>query len=63
MTAKIIYGTAWYDLNTLTAAIDILITVRKKERTAELVISAVLQGFRAIDTGKLLWLHRSCVPS
>lgn len=30
-----------------------LIACRKKEKTTALVISAVLAGFRAIDTGKL----------
>lgn len=30
---------------------------RKKERTKELVVSAVLHGFRAIDTGELKRVH------
>jgi len=33
------------------------IIFRKKERTAALVVSAVLAGFRAVDTG---WLRIHC---
>lgn len=36
-------------LNTLSSKIDD--SSRKKERTTALVVSAVLNGFRAIDTG------------
>lgn len=53
-TAKIIYGTAW--LEHIPTPVYLLGSdshreLRKKERTTALVVSAVLHGFRAIDTG------------
>ena len=52
--AKIIYGTAWCVLVHMCSFIPIIILdTRKKERTTALVISAVLHGFQAIDTGML----------
>jgi hypothetical protein len=53
MNAKIIYGTAWCVAYIKTGPVYPSISGRKKERTAALVVSAVLAGFRAIDTG---WL-------
>jgi len=52
MNAKLIYGTAWY-LHQGKLEPWWLMIRRKKERTTALVVSAVLAGFRAIDTGKL----------
>jgi hypothetical protein len=51
MNAKIIYGTAWYGIILYIRILHNPTIRRKKERTSALVLSAVLAGFRAIDTG------------
>jgi len=53
MNAKIIYGTAWHAIfiHHFSRKLMVYVVCRKKERTTALVVSAVLAGFRAIDTG------------
>ncbi|TFY82178.1 hypothetical protein EWM64_g1839 [Hericium alpestre] len=46
-------------ITTMSAARIIYGTAWKKERTAALVVSAVLNGFRAIDTGEVKKRHLS----
>ena len=52
MNVKIIYGTAWYAVSPRHHWQDSSRILRKKDRTTALVIGAVLNGFRAIDTGE-----------
>jgi hypothetical protein len=48
---KIIYGTAWSVLGHSQIELVLKTLHRKKQRTTDLVVQAVLNGFRAIDTG------------
>jgi hypothetical protein len=61
--SRIIYGTAWYVVFHAYCCGFFWaweMPRRKKELTVRLVVSAVLKGFRAIDTGKAIFVFLNC---